>query len=207
MSKGNAGGGALPHDRRAATAVTISPPCGDDRVRLLLPWNRFAQAEGGTASPSCFDPLSSIPLPSQTPGESFRLTLLMTGPEAILVIEDHEDLRAGIAIALDLHGYAVETAANGLQALLMLQAGLRPCLIVMDLMMPVMSGFEFRERQLADPHLRGIPLIAYSGITDPWKTAQHLGAVAYLHKPVDMEQFTAVVRQFCPNGARRQPSA
>jgi CheY-like chemotaxis protein len=131
----------------------------------------------------------------------------MTDPEVILVIEDHEDVREGIAIALSLHGYAVETAANGLQALLMLEAGLHPCLIVMDLMMPVMSGFEFREKQLADPLLRGIPLIAYSGITDPRETAQHLGAAAYLHKPVDMEVFATVVGQFCPGGARREPSA
>jgi CheY-like chemotaxis protein len=131
----------------------------------------------------------------------------MADPEPILVIEDHEDVREGIAIALALHGYAVETAANGLQALLKLHAGLHPSLIIMDLIMPIMNGFEFREHQLADPHLRGIPLIAYSGITDPRETAQHLGATAYLHKPVDMEQFAAVVRQCCPSGAGREPSA
>jgi CheY-like chemotaxis protein len=77
----------------------------------------------------------------------------------------------------------------------------------MDLMMPIMNGFEFREHQLADPQLRRIPLIAYSGITDPQETAQHLGAAAYLHKPVDMEQFAAIVRQFCPGGARLRDEA
>jgi CheY-like chemotaxis protein len=118
--------------------------------------------------------------------------------DVVLVIEDHEDLREGIRIALMLYGYTVEVAANGREALAKLYAGLQPGVIIMDLMMPVMNGFEFREAQLADPDLAKIPLIAYSGVTDPSETAQHLHADAYLHKPTDVERVAMLVQQFCP---------
>jgi CheY-like chemotaxis protein len=124
--------------------------------------------------------------------------------DVVLVIEDHDDLREGLRIALTLDGYTVEVAANGRDALAMLSAGLRPCLIIMDLMMPVMNGFEFRAAQLADPELAKVRMIAYSGITDPGETAQHLRADAYVHKPTDLEQMAALVRQFCPKQTARE---
>ena len=116
----------------------------------------------------------------------------------VLVVEDHEDVREGFRISLMLDGFVVEVASNGREALAKLYAGLRPFLIIMDLMMPVMDGFEFRQAQLAYPELADIPLIAYSAVTDPRETAQHLHAAAYLHKPTDMEQVAALVRQFRP---------
>ena len=125
---------------------------------------------------------------------------MMSNPpsDVVLVIEDHEDIREGIRIVLMLDGYTVAVAANGREALAKLYAGLRPRLIIMDLMMPVMNGFEFRQVQLADPDLANIRLIAYSGITDPRETALQLHADAYMHKPTDMESMAALVRQFCP---------
>src|SRR6185369_1607906 len=118
--------------------------------------------------------------------------------DVVLVIEDHEDVREGIRIALGMEGYTVEVAANGREALQKLYAGVRPCLIIMDLMMPLMNGFEFRQAQLAAADFKNIPLIAYSGVTDPRETAQQLQADAYLHKPTDVEQLAALARQFCP---------
>ncbi len=123
--------------------------------------------------------------------------------DAILVVDDHTDIRDGLQIILGAEGYQVVTAANGREALRELYGGLRPCVIIMDLMMPVMNGFEFREAQLADPILADIPLIAYSGVTDPRETAQQLRAAAYVHKPVAIEDLAALVRQFCP----RHPNA
>jgi len=118
--------------------------------------------------------------------------------DVILVVDDNPDLRDGLRLALSEEGYTVETAINGRDALSRLYAGLKPCLIIMDLMMPVMNGFEFREAQLADARLADIPLIAYSGVTDPRETAQQLRAVAYVHKPKEVGELTALVRQFCP---------
>jgi CheY-like chemotaxis protein len=117
--------------------------------------------------------------------------------DLILVIDDYADVREGIAVALGLEGYRVVTASNGLDALNKLYDGLRPCLIILDMMMPVMNGFAFRQSQLEDPELAKIPLIAYSAITDPNETAQHLRADAYLYKPSDMAQMAAIVQQFC----------
>lgn len=125
--------------------------------------------------------------------------------DVVLVIEDHEDLREGIRIALGMEGYTVEVAANGREALQKLYAGVRPCLIIMDLMMPLMNGFEFRQAQLAAADFKNIPLIAYSAVTDPRETAQQLHADAYLHKPTDVEQLAALARQFCPK--RIQPGS
>jgi len=118
--------------------------------------------------------------------------------DVVLVIEDHEDVREGIRVSLGMEGFTVEVAANGREALQKLYAGVHPCLIIMDLMMPVMNGFEFRQAQLAAAQFRNIPLIAYSGVTDPRETAQQLRADAYLHKPSDVEQLTALARQLCP---------
>src|SRR5262249_49843211 len=121
--------------------------------------------------------------------------------DTVLLIDDHPDLREGLGILLGQEGYAVETATNGREALIKLYSGLRPCLIVMDLMMPVMNGFEFRQRQLSDTQLAAIPVVAYSGVTDPFATAQQLQAAAYFHKPTDPEQLAAAVRQICPKRA------
>ncbi len=117
--------------------------------------------------------------------------------DLILVIDDYADIREGIAVALGLEGYRVVTASNGLDALNKLYEGLRPCLIILDMMMPVMNGFAFRQAQLEDPQLAKIPLIAYSAITDPNETALDLRADAYLYKPSGMAEMTEIVQQFC----------
>lgn len=118
--------------------------------------------------------------------------------DTILVIDDNRDLRDGLRVVLSQDGYVVETAANGIEALTKLYGGVRPCIIVLDLMMPIMNGFEFRQKQLSDPTIAAIPVIAYSGITDPRATGQQLRAAAYLHKPIGPEQIAAAVRLFCP---------
>jgi CheY-like chemotaxis protein len=115
----------------------------------------------------------------------------------VLVIDDHSDTRDGLATVLEMEGFSVVTAEDGYRALTLLQQGLRPCIIVMDLMMPVMNGFEFREAQLHDPTIRHIPVIACSGVTDPAETATHLAASAYVHKPTDARKIVALVRQHC----------
>src|SRR5436190_23601560 len=105
--------------------------------------------------------------------------------DTILVVDDHRDARESMQALLCREGFAVVTAANGSEALRILYAGLRPCVILMDLMMPVMNGFEFRELQLRDPDLVRIPFIAYSAVVDIARDAQHLKADGYLGKPTD----------------------
>ena len=116
---------------------------------------------------------------------------------AILLIDDHDDVRDGLEVVLRREGYAVETAANGREALNKLCGGLRPCIILMDLMMPVMTGYEFRQEQLAYPEFRDIPLIVYSGVTDVHENARHLQAAAYAEKPIELDRLMGLVRQHC----------
>lgn len=119
----------------------------------------------------------------------------MPGSTVVLLIEDHDDVRAWAATALRRAGHVVATAGNGQEALTMLQA-LAPALIVSDLDMPILDGWAFRCRQLASPSLRAIPFVVMSAT--PFGTAEcaTLHADAFLAKPVSVAALLACVRQF-----------
>ncbi|HEY3115580.1 MAG TPA: response regulator [Chloroflexota bacterium] len=86
--------------------------------------------------------------------------------EIILVVDDDEELRNITVMALESEGYRVASAEDGLAALSLLRGGLRPKLILTDLMMPVMSGWEFRNELRKDPGFKLIPLIITTGYTE-----------------------------------------
>lgn len=115
----------------------------------------------------------------------------------ILIVDDDAELREALSEVLRDEGYAVDTAANGRAALNKLQGGFQPCIILMDLMMPEMSGHEFRREQLADPNFADIPFIAYSGISDLATHAEQLRVNAYIQKPASVAFILAAVRQHC----------
>jgi CheY-like chemotaxis protein len=101
-----------------------------------------------------------------------------------------------LARFLELEGYKVELAANGRQALERFSGGASACVIVLDLMMPVMDGWEFRRRQVEDARLKKIPTIVVSAAGRE-RLAQ-ISADAYLSKPVDMDELLERVSEFCP---------
>src|SRR5699024_7435122 len=101
----------------------------------------------------------------------------------ILIVEDDADSRVMVATLLTLHGYPVVTAANGAEGLAVARAH-QPCLVLLDLMMPIMDGPAFRSEQLADPRLAGIPVLCLSGRHDAAAVARDLGAIGLLTKPV-----------------------
>jgi CheY-like chemotaxis protein len=111
----------------------------------------------------------------------------------ILVVEDHADLREMLAVLLESEGFAVQTATNGAEALKCLDAS-RPSLILLDLMMPVMTGDEFRERQLADPRYKDVPVICMTAAHDGRARAERIRADEYFQKPLDFDQLITVVR-------------
>ena len=84
----------------------------------------------------------------------------------VLVIEDERDIRDALAEALSYEGYDVAVAANGREALRALRGGPLPDVILLDLVMPEMSGWEFRQVQIHDPALAGIPVVVVSA-SDP----------------------------------------
>src|SRR5690349_16999267 len=101
----------------------------------------------------------------------------------VLLIDDDEDLREALADILDEHGYQVVHAGNGQKALELLRAGLRPGLMLLDLMMPVMDGAQFRAEQRADPALRGIPVVVLSAAGNLERYRESLEVSLIVAKP------------------------
>jgi len=117
---------------------------------------------------------------------------------SILVVEDDPDLRVTLLELLREEGYPVIGAANGWQALYHLKAVPAPCLILLDLMMPVMSGWELRSRQQHDPTVPDIPVVVLSCAMNLEQQEGFLNAAAYLEKPFKVEQLLATVRRHYP---------
>jgi CheY-like chemotaxis protein len=121
----------------------------------------------------------------------------------IFVIEDEEMIRESIVEFLAENGYDAVGAAHGREALDKLSELPEPvpCLILLDLMMPIMDGRAFRERQLESPNLADIPIIVVSAYRDLAKTAVELRAAGHLEKPLRLPDLLRTVRRYCANDA------
>jgi CheY-like chemotaxis protein len=109
-------------------------------------------------------------------------------PAHILVVEDDRDIRESLVEVLEDAGYRVSSAGDGRQALEVLEAAPeRPALILLDLMMPVMNGFQFREEQLARPHLAEVPVLVITADANAKARAGILKAAGLLQKPVKIQ--------------------
>jgi CheY-like chemotaxis protein len=122
----------------------------------------------------------------------------------VLVVEDDADAREAMKSVLELHGYPVVTAADGSEALDRLRNGLKPCLILLDLMMPGMDGFQFVNEKRQDPRISAIPVVIYSGHHDAKANAARLGAQGYFQKPVEVEGLLKLVERYRPRPASAQ---
>lgn len=105
----------------------------------------------------------------------------------ILLVEDDVDIRELLAELLVDEGYRVDSAADGHEALRVLREGLQPNLILLDLMMPLMGGMEFRAVQQADPGLAHIPVIVFTADAAIADKASSMGIAAAVKKPIDFE--------------------
>ncbi|HET7505065.1 MAG TPA: response regulator [Kofleriaceae bacterium] len=115
----------------------------------------------------------------------------------VLVVDDDRDIRDSLIELLEDHGYRAAGAANGLEALTVLGASAPlPCLILLDLMMPVMDGQEFREQQLKNPAWAQIPVVAISAYSDAVARARALD-LECLRKPLTMRPLIEMVRRHC----------
>lgn len=122
----------------------------------------------------------------------------MTGrAKPVLLIDDHDDVREGLAMILRADGWTVETAADGREALNKIAGGLLPCIILLDLMSPVMNGLEFRRELGTYPNLLPIPIIAYAGLKNVRERARQLAADDALAPPAEIHRLLAAVRQSC----------
>lgn len=117
--------------------------------------------------------------------------------DCILIVEDDASLRETLADLLADEGYRVAEAANGQEALQRLRGAALPCIILLDLMMPVMNGWEFREHQRRDPALAGIPVAVVTGVRNTLDKVAALDAVGYFQKPIDIPALLETVSQYC----------
>ena len=116
-------------------------------------------------------------------------------PEPVLVVEDDPDIREVMMAIVESEGHLAVPAENGDQALRLLRSGLHPCLILLDLMMPVKDGWEFRAEQNTDPSLASIPTIIVSAAGRQSMEALH--PTAALEKPIDYDQLTRLLKRHC----------
>jgi CheY-like chemotaxis protein len=113
----------------------------------------------------------------------------------VLIVEDQPDVREMLDLFLRSQGYETETASNGQEALARLKS-CSACLVLLDLMMPVMSGWEFRARQLQDPEVADVPVVCISAVHEPDEVKRRLN-LPCLPKPVDFDDLLTVVRATC----------
>jgi len=123
----------------------------------------------------------------------------MTGARgAVCVIDDDADIREVLSDVLTLEGYDVVVAGNGESALEHLRArknGFQ--LILLDLMMPHMNGWEFRRKQLQDPALASVPVVLLTGAGTAAKSIDELRVAGTIEKPVDLDALLAKVAAYC----------
>jgi CheY-like chemotaxis protein len=112
-----------------------------------------------------------------------------------MVVEDDGLIRESLLEVLADQGYQVIGAGNGREALAALATAPRPDVILLDLMMPVMDGRSFRDEQLRDPDLAGIPVVVLSAASDVLRVAADMGAAGVLRKPVTLGALLAELRR------------
>jgi CheY-like chemotaxis protein len=128
-------------------------------------------------------------------------------PFSIFLVEDDFDVREALVETLRDRGYEVESAPDGEQAIQLLRAGARPGLILLDLMMPRMSGSEFRMAQLADPALSQLPVVLLSADGRMEEKAVALKVQGAIRKPIDLDELFSVIERVRNGGAASDGAA
>ena len=118
--------------------------------------------------------------------------------KTVLVVDDDRDIRDVLTDALEAEGYAVVTASDGQEALDWLRSGVaRPCIILLDLMMPRMDGVQFRTELLNDSGFALIPVVVLSADPSAIVAARSLSFAGSLRKPIPLDALLAAVHAHC----------
>jgi len=116
----------------------------------------------------------------------------------VLIVEDEDDVRESLAVVLEFEGYPVLEAAHGGEALERLRSGDGDVgLILLDLFMPTMNGWAFRDEQLRDPTLARIPVVVITADPSAARRARSLGVLDAMTKPFDFDRLLALVGRHC----------
>jgi CheY-like chemotaxis protein len=117
------------------------------------------------------------------------------GNGTVLIVEDEADAREALSEILEIEGFEVATTSHGAEAWQYLQDSPPPCLIILDMMMPVMDGRQFRALQLKDPWLAKIPVVVVSAFSP--SSVADLHPMAVKRKPLDVDTLLQVVEANC----------
>jgi len=121
---------------------------------------------------------------------------MATTQATVLIVDDDRAIRDAVRELLETEGYQVVEAANGSAALTRLSSGPRPSVIILDLMMPGMDGWDFRSEQLRNPDLKTVPIIVITAVGFSVDTLRkQFGDVEVLLKPVSPPQVLDTVRR------------
>ncbi len=116
----------------------------------------------------------------------------------VMVVEDDWDVRESIVEVLEDNDYRSMRAANGREALDRLRAAQsKPRVILLDIMMPIMDGWQFRALQRQDPELRSIPVVVLTAHANIEEAASRMKAAASLKKPIQLKTLLSIVGKFC----------
>ncbi len=121
---------------------------------------------------------------------------------AVLVVDDYDDGREAIVVMLTTAGFETVGAASGSLALDMLQGGLRPCVILLDVWMPGIDGWELWDRLKAHDELSRVAVVLLSADFADHERAKAVGIREFLRKPIDRSQLMAAVERHC---SRQRP--
>lgn len=119
--------------------------------------------------------------------------------KTILIVEDDEGIREAMSLFLEVFGYGVRTAGNGKQALELLAREPAPQMILLDLMMPVMDGYEFLRARKADAALAQIPVVIVSAFSGDIPGANVQG---FVNKPIDFDRLRVLMDRYAGQVAR-----
>ncbi|HWT85739.1 MAG TPA: response regulator [Myxococcales bacterium] len=120
--------------------------------------------------------------------------MIPTERRDVLIVDDDPDIRDAVGECLRYEGYDVHSAADGRDALDRLEYGLRPAVILLDLMMPVLNGFDVLEALKSRPEWKSIPVVIVSA-NRGYEAEDLSGAVSILRKPVNVDRLLAAVEQ------------
>jgi CheY-like chemotaxis protein len=120
----------------------------------------------------------------------------------ILVVEDGADTRNAMRSLLEAEGYRVTCAANGREALDCLHSSQLPCVILLDLHMPVMDGLQFSQELQRDPELALIATVIISAAENLTQVAASLGATDYCSKPIRFDWLLKTIHRLCAGKGR-----
>lgn len=115
----------------------------------------------------------------------------------VLIVDDEPAIRQLLADLLSAEGHAVLSATDGRNALEQLRSGARPCVILLDLMMPLLDGWQTAEQLRGDPELRTIPFAVIAANPRYEADAYRMGAAAWLGKPVEIDTLLETVEHLC----------